>query len=79
MTAYTGNGAACHYVVVQGFLRNRVPLELFTENGWKPLRSARVVIDTETAVSLVTSDKSVYAARPDDLIRVRSPQKAGES
>lgn len=87
---YAANGAPCHYVVVQGFLRNDVALELFTEHGWKPLSSARVTIGAETVVSLVTSDKSVYATRPDELLRVRFPaqdqtgvdapqtQKAGE-
>lgn len=78
---YAANGAACDYVVVQGFLRKGIELELFTEHGWKPLMRARVVIDGETRVSLVTSDQSVYATRPDELLRVRFPssvQKAGE-
>ena len=78
---YTANGAPCHYVVVQGFLRNNVPLELFCASEiWKPLIRVRVVIisATETDVVLTTSDQIPYQARPDDLIRVRIV-KAGET
>ena len=74
---YAANGAPCHYVVVQGFLRNSIALELLTEHGWKPLIKTRVVIDGETRVSLTTSDNSVYATRPDELLRVRFPSSEG--
>jgi len=76
---YTPGGAPCHYVVVQGFLRNGIRLEFFTrEAGWKSLSSCRVVIDAEPVVSSVTTDKAVYHSRPDELLRVRFA-KAGEA
>lgn len=68
---YASHGAPCHHLVVQGFLRNDIRLELFTETGWKPLDKARVTIGSAVTVSLTTSDKSVYATRPDELLRVR--------
>lgn len=68
---YASHGAPCHHLVVQGFLRTGIRLELFTENGWKTLDKARVTIGSAVTVSLTTSDKSVYTTRPDELLRVR--------
>ena len=71
------DGAPCTLSVIRGLLHQNVRLELFSEDGWKPLVSARVIYNGEPAEGvcyLHTPDRATYQARPGDPIRVRFPQ-----
>jgi hypothetical protein len=70
------NGVLCQLALIRDLLNRGTQLELFCAGEiWKPLVKVRVIIADSTSGNLTTSDKSVYQSRPDDLIRVRIPQK----
>lgn len=70
----TNTGTRCSLSLIQGLLRNGMPLDMWCEDsGWKQLTNIRKVIPTaaEADIYLHTADRCAYLTEPGDLIRVR--------